>query len=588
MTPPPAPPNDSNATSRPEIADASRPRILDTSPPEGTAARGEAKDSPPPETTETPEAVTTADVIVLGGGPAGIATALDVARRGLGVLVLEREERTGGMAGSFEIDGIRVDHGSHRLHPVTPAHVMARLTELLGEDLQVRPRNGRLRLLNRWVDFPIRPAGVARAMPPRWLAAVARDVALSPLRARGKLAPPTPDDQLCAPPSRSGLCARRAGSDTAKEAPSYAAALRVSLGPAVYDTLYAPYAEKLWGLPGEQIDAEQARVRVSADTVPKVALRVLRAQAKRARTVIGRHRSSAQHRTETAITGPTFLYPRHGFGQIVEALDGAARTAGADIRTGMQVTAIETPDSDSLDDETATPSLVTVRTADGAAWQARHLFSTLPIPLLARLSDPAPPSQVVEDARALRFRAMVLVYLTHRPHEELPRVRWSAYDAHYLPGAGTPITRISEPANYRDSADDPGDRTVVCAEIPCDMGDAIWSSSDKALRQVVTDAIAAFDLPPLECSAVHTRRLRAVYPIYEHGFSERLARLEAWADAVPGVTTLGRSGLFAHDNTHHAFVMAHEAAQCLRGDGSFDDAAWRRARGSFRKHVVED
>jgi len=79
-----------------------------------------------------------------------------------------------------------------------------------------------------------------------------------------------------------------------------------------------------------------------------------------------------------------------------------------------------------------------------------------------------------------------------------------------------------------------------------------------------------------------------VYPVYEHGFAERLAHLEAWADALPGVTTLGRSGLFAHDNTHHALVMARAAVAALHADGTFDEGAWRRSRQSFRDHVVED
>ncbi|MGB3256913.1 MAG: FAD-dependent oxidoreductase, partial [Ornithinimicrobium sp.] len=59
----------------------------------------------------------TCDVIVLGGGPAGIATALEAAERGLDVVLLERASSTGGMAGSFDCDGVRVDYGSHRLHP---------------------------------------------------------------------------------------------------------------------------------------------------------------------------------------------------------------------------------------------------------------------------------------------------------------------------------------------------------------------------------------------------------------------------------------------------------------------------------------
>lgn len=505
-----------------------------------------------------PESALTYDVIVLGGGPAGVATALEVALRGHRVLVLERQEHTGGMAGSFVIDGMRVDHGSHRLHPVTPPGVMDRLTRLLGDDLQVRRRHGRLRLLDRWVDFPLRPAGLARAMPKRWLAAVARDVALSPLRSF--------------PPRRT----------RSLQPDSYASSLRSSLGPAVYDTLYAPYAEKLWGLPGEDIDPEQARVRVSADTVPKVAARVLRTSTRRLVRRLSAMRSQPGGQDAGNTGGATFNYPRRGFGQIVEALDDAARAAGAEIRTAMTVESIEAAGSDGM---------ARVHTADGSTWQAPRVFSTLPIPLLARLSDTAPPSRVIEDAKALRFRAMVLVYLTHQPGsvpDERSPVRWSAYDAHYLPGAGTPITRISEPANYRDNPEDPTDYSVICAEIPCVAGDQIWTADDDDLVTIVQRAAADFDLPPLHAAGVQVRRLPAVYPIYDHGFSERLARLEDWAASLPGITTLGRSGLFAHDNTHHAFVMAQAAAHALDQDGTFDEARWLQAREAFREHVVED
>ncbi|MGB6023480.1 MAG: FAD-dependent oxidoreductase [Ornithinimicrobium sp.] len=108
----------------------------------------------------------TCDLLVLGGGPAGVATALEAAERGMQVVLLERESTTGGMAGSFECDGVRVDFGSHRLHPVTPPEVMQRLTQLLGDDLQMRTRHGRLRLVDRWVHFPLQVRDLATAMPP--------------------------------------------------------------------------------------------------------------------------------------------------------------------------------------------------------------------------------------------------------------------------------------------------------------------------------------------------------------------------------------------------------------------------------------
>ena len=79
--------------------------------------------------------------VILGAGPAGLAAACKLVERGWrNVTVLERADRVGGNAGSFVIDGIPVDFGSHRLHPVCPPPVMADIRRLLGDDLLDRER----------------------------------------------------------------------------------------------------------------------------------------------------------------------------------------------------------------------------------------------------------------------------------------------------------------------------------------------------------------------------------------------------------------------------------------------------------------
>ncbi len=176
---------------------------------------------------------------------------------------------------------------------------------------------------------------------------------------------------------------------------------------------------------------------------------------------------------------------------------------------------------------------------------------------------------------------MVLVYLVHSGG------RWTSYDAHYIPGPETAVTRISEPANYRDSADDPSGHTVVCAEIPCAVDDETWRAGDATLRARAEDALAATGLPPIRVTDVVVRRLPRVYPVYEAGYESHLALLDEWATSLPRVTTFGRLGLFAHDNTHHAMVMAYDAVDALGPDG-VDAATWSAARGRFAEHVVED
>ena len=107
-------------------------------------------------------------VCVLGAGPAGLGAALLLARRGHDVTVLERAPAPGGLAASFEVAGVRVDHGSHRLHRSCPPEILDELRAELGDDLQLRRRNGRIRLGGRWVALPAahrrpRPAAPAAA-----------------------------------------------------------------------------------------------------------------------------------------------------------------------------------------------------------------------------------------------------------------------------------------------------------------------------------------------------------------------------------------------------------------------------------------
>ena len=453
------------------------------------------------------------EVVVLGAGPAGLAAAREAATAGRSVLVLERAATVGGMAASFEVAGVRVDHGSHRLHPASPPAVLGLLRELLGEDLQTRPRNGRLRLYDRWVGFPLRPVELVRTLPPGAVRRIGRDAVLRPF--------------------------------AATRSESYESLLVSKLGPELHGALYGPYAEKLWGLPGGRIDVEQARRRVSAGGMWGIARKIVR--------------------PDRNGQGRVFHYPRRGFGQIVDVLADAAAKAGATIEAGAEVTTVR-----------ALADAVAVSTADGRTIRAGHVLSTVPLPVLARLSRPQQP------VPRLGFRAMVLVYLVHDGG------RWTSYDAHYLPGPQTPVTRLSEPANYRVSAEDPTDRTVLCAEIPCAVGDAVWSAPDQELAGIVTDGLAAAGLPPVRLAGVEVRRLPHVYPVYERGYAERLAPLETWVDGLERVTTFGRLGLFAHDNTHHAVAEAMDAVAALRADGTRDPVRWAEARRRFAAHVVED
>lgn len=461
-----------------------------------------------------------ADVAVLGSGPAGLAAAYRLATSGRSVVLFERASVVGGLAGSFDVAGVRVDHGSHRLHPSTAPEIMALLQSLPRLELQRRPRHGRIRLANRWVAFPPRAADLARRLPRAFVLGLVRDALVAPVR--------------------------RPRADT------FAEVVRANLGPTMAEGFYFPYVRKIWAAEPDGLSGELARRRVGARSTSDLVRKLARPR---------RRAPDAGH----------FYYPRRGFGAIVDALRDAAASEGADLRLDSEVLALDLRGDG-----------VTVHVASAAPIEVAQAFSTLPLPVLPRLVRPAPSTEVSDAATALDFRALTLVYLV------LDRPQYTEYDAHYFPALDVPFSRVSEPKNYRDGdGTDPADRTVLCAELPCAIGDPVWRASADELGQFVAHRLAGQGLPPAAPVHVEVRRVPNAYPVYRRGFERDFAVLDAWASELRTVVTLGRQGLFAHDNTHHAMAMGWAAADAFAA-GQLDRARWEEARAGFRAHVVED
>lgn len=265
------------------------------------------------------------------------------------------------------------------------------------------------------------------------------------------------------------------------------------------------------------------------------------------------------------------FYPRRGFGQISEALADAATTAGAKIRFGCAVTGLRARDG-----------AWTVETENGAV-DVSTVWSTAPLPALVALLDPAPPSEVLKSAGRLEHRAMVLAYLV------LDQPGWTEFDAHYFPAADVAASRVSEPRRFRSSDDDPPDRTVLCAELPCAVGDETWTATAEQLGAGVAADLARQGLPIVQPVATEVRRVPRVYPVYRRGFAWDQSAVELWCAAThPGLIGLGRGATFTADNTHHSLAMGWAAAASLDGSGAIDPARWARARAAARRFVVED
>lgn len=330
---------------------------------------------------------------------------------------------------------------------------------------------------------------------------------------------------------------------TRPEDDSFRSLVEDGFGPSLARRFYFPYTRKVWGLEPDDLDPELARKRIAGAGGWREKVRAM---------ISGRGRG--------------FYYPDGGFGALPEALAAAFKEAGGRLKLNTKVVG--------LDEGGAAAARVRVlHGGDESSFEAELVLSSLPLTLLARLLDPACES-------GLRHRSLVLVYAS------LDSPRFSPFDAHYFPDDRTRASRVSEPKNYSGAAE-PAERTALCIEVPCWAEDAVFEEESGPLVTELRAELAACGLAIPEPRAVRVERRRFAYPVFERGYREGLGRLQAKVDAVPWLLSLGRQGLFAHDNTHHALATAYAAARCIRG-GVIDRRAWEGERAAFDAHRVED
>jgi protoporphyrinogen oxidase len=255
-------------------------------------------------------------VVIVGAGVTGLSLAALLAMRGIRSVVVEKEDRVGGLARSFTYDGFTFDIGPHRFHS-EKEEVVKFIRETLGSDYLEIDRNSQVHFAGHYYPWPLRPKELLLHFPPRIAVQVILDLMLLYRR---------------------------------NEPVSFRDQIENMYGTTLYRHFFEGYSSKFLGITPELTDRDWATTGVDRAIIDKRL----------------KMNSLWQLVWNTILPGNVpevkFLYPRGGCGVFTDLLADYVVREGGEVLTGTEIEQLEVKagriEKVTVAGQTITPSLV--------------------------------------------------------------------------------------------------------------------------------------------------------------------------------------------------------------------------------------
>lgn len=512
-------------------------------------------------------------IVIIGAGPAGLASAYELNKSGFDVTILEIEEFVGGISRTMEYHGNHIDIGGHRFftkndrvnalwHEILPDQsapskddiILERKVDLdengrdpekVDEVLLKRQRVSRIYFLKKFFDYPISlkartfiNMGFFRTMKAGF----------------GYI----------------GSCIHKRKENSLED-------FYINrFGKPLYRLFFESYTEKLWGIHPSKLSADWGAQRVKGLSLRKAFLSALAKPFKKKK----------KKEVETSLI-ESFEYPKYGPGQLYTILANKLKENGVNIIYKEEVNKVIIKDN----------KITSVATKGGHKYEADYFISSMPIKdLFESLGKESVSSESYDIATTLPYRDFITVgvlldKLKIKNKTKIKTINNIVPDTWiYVQERDVTMGRIQLFNNWSPYMVKDYLNTVwIGLEYFCSEGDKMWMDDDKHFIDMAVDELIRMGIIESKDNVLDATRIKVkkAYPAY-FGSYDHFDVVKEQLDKFENLYCIGRNGQHRYNNMDHSMLTGLIAADYIREGIKDKEALWNvNAEKEYHETKVE-
>jgi protoporphyrinogen oxidase len=432
-------------------------------------------------------------VVIIGAGPAGLTAAYELTKHDIHPIVLEQDDKVGGIARTENYKDFHFDMGGHRFFTKSEA-VNKMWHDILGDDFLLRPRLSRIFYRNKFFYYPLKYFNALSGLG-LWQSVM---IVLSFIK--WQVFP-------------------------YKKEETFEQWVTNRFGKRLFETFFKAYTEKVWGISCSELKAEWAAQRIKDLSLKTALISMLVKPNNTIKTLI-----------------EEFNYPRLGPGMLwnkvrkeVEERKGVVRLNSGVVRIRLAGKRIE-------------HVVVSCNGSGEEIVGGTNFISSMPISEFVKRLEPV-PEDVREAANRLHYRDFLTVCLVVDQPELFPD-NWI-----YVHSPEVKVGRIQNYKNWSPHMVPDSSKTSLGLEYFCTEGDDLWNMSDSELIELAKQELERIHLANADDiidGAVF--RVSKAYPIYDSDYQCHLDLIKNFINGIENFQTIGRNGLHRYNNQDHSMV----------------------------------